>query len=256
MALNIEFDGKPRVKSVNTRKEIHGDDFKIGMDVTLVGSIDVEKHKDIVSKLFGGKPSDALTFWHADGSRKFAGLGVLHSTEDFSEGQSLELEGKSYEGVTLKKLGLSPGSKFTADFTVQVQISGVPHTQAGHILKCLTIGEVKAAITGQMDLLTEGERAVKVEEDKIEDVGGPKGEHQKGPADPLFEEARAHVITAAGLRHGVAGIQAALQVTYVRAASIFGALRDAKVLGDLDSMGMASVQPEAIKAFNQENAAA
>jgi len=253
MALNIEFDGKARLKGVNTRKEIHGDDFKIGMDLNLIGKIDVEKHKDIVSKLFGGNQADALLFWDKNGSPKFAGLGVLHSTEDFSEGQALEIDGKKYEGVVLKKFGLAPHSKFTAELSVQVQISGIPYTQTGHILKCLTIGEIKAEITGQLELLSKGELAVKAEEDKLEDVGGPKGDHQKGPADPLFEEARELVCTKLSGGCGIGSIQMGLRVTGKRAGEIFKALIDAKVLGKPDEDGLCMVQTQAIKAFNQEH---
>ena len=253
MALNIEPEGKTKVKSINTRREKHGDDSKIGIDINLISKVDIDQHPELVYQLIGGSKNDALAFWHPDtGAVIYSGLTELKSTAEFDKGQTLEIEKKKFSGIKIKNLSLQPQMKRTADLYYQVQISGIKPKDATVILSCIEKEEVSVAITGQMDLLSEGEQKLKEAEEQQfpENEEAPSGDLLTGPADQLFQEAREYVCTKE--RVGAQMLSQALRIEFERAGHLLDGLHAAKVLGDPDNNRVYPVLKEAKKALAQE----
>jgi len=251
MAVNIEFEGKVKINSVNSRKEIHGDEKKLACDIKMTGRIDIDKHKDIMVCLFGGSEEDALRFWNKEGKPIFQGLEGLKSSSKFEDGQSITIDGRSFQGVTLKGFIIVPQLKRTAEILMTVQIGQIQPRQVAPFL-ALIQEECVACVDGQMNLLTTEEQALKeaTEEQFSENHSEHSAELLTGLADGLAEEAMAHC--AEYDRIGAAMLAVKLQIEQERAEKILDGLHANSILLKPDDMGVYPVNPAWSKTHKQD----
>ena len=137
------------ITNLNQRKELHGDEVELGIDLNMK----VEVKSEVLKPLVGNEDDITARLWDEKGSPRFVAIKDME-IECTLEDYTLVMPGVKYKPVKIKKFKFKPRAGFMADLTFQIQLSSVEPDDVNALSKDYIKDSVKVTIeTDQQELI-------------------------------------------------------------------------------------------------------